>query len=309
MTKVSVVVPVYNTENYLSRCIESLIKQTLQDIEIICINDGSTDKCGSILSDFAHKDKRIKVINQANKGLSAARNAGVAASTGEYISFIDSDDYVTNSFLEQLYLAIVQTNCDISGCDFAKIYAKDIVSTKIASTSKYKSALDVLLHKKNFIHFNVWNKMYKASLVKGIEFEEGLYYEDWVYNCEAFDKANGFVWLNEKLYGYNMLSSSIMRSDFTQEKCLSYINGIKMVAHYFSDNTEKWLKVRKTVVSRVIKTLMNFTISSEKSALKSYVSQQLQQLYEEKLITYRGLSLKNKLKLFKFLHHEVINEY
>ena len=114
MAKISVVVPVYNVEAYLERCLDSLINQTLSDIEIICVNDGSTDSSPEKLEEFAKKDSRIKIINQENGGLSAARNTGIEAATGEYIGFVDSDDYVDLDFYEKLYNAATSHNADIS---------------------------------------------------------------------------------------------------------------------------------------------------------------------------------------------------
>lgn len=106
MAKISIIVPVYNTEKFLEKCLNSLINQTLKDIEIICINDGSTDKSLQILEKFANKDKRIQIINQTNSGLSVARNIGIKKAKGEYIGFVDSDDWVDLNFFEQLYINV-----------------------------------------------------------------------------------------------------------------------------------------------------------------------------------------------------------
>ena len=111
--KISIVVPVYNVEKYLSKCLESLISQTLADIEIICINDGSTDKSLEILENYASKDNRVKIINQENQGVSTARNNGLACANGEYVTFVDSDDWLESNSCEELYNKAIQTNSDI----------------------------------------------------------------------------------------------------------------------------------------------------------------------------------------------------
>ena len=114
MSKVSVIVPVYNTEKYLEKCLNSLINQTLHDIEVICVNDGSTDNSLNILNQYAQKDNRIKIINQENKMQGAARNAGTQIAAGEYIGFVDSDDWIDLDYFEKLYNAATKYNLDIA---------------------------------------------------------------------------------------------------------------------------------------------------------------------------------------------------
>ena len=116
MVKISVIVPVYNVENYLKKCIDSIINQTFQDIEIICVNDGSTDNSRKILEEYKNKDSRIKIIDKENGGLSSARNAGIKTAEGEFLSFIDSDDWIDKTMLEKLYKNITGLNSDISIC-------------------------------------------------------------------------------------------------------------------------------------------------------------------------------------------------
>ena len=112
--KISVIVPVYNVEKYLEECLLSIINQSYKNLEIICVNDGSTDNCAKILEEFAIKDPRIVVLTQKNQGLSAARNIGIRASTGAYISFIDSDDYISEDFYLELYSILKDHNADIA---------------------------------------------------------------------------------------------------------------------------------------------------------------------------------------------------
>ena len=303
MPKISIIVPVYNVEQYLPQCLDSIINQTFKDIEIICINDGSTDNSIKILEQYAQRDSRIKVLNQENQGLSVARNNGIAQATGEYVSFIDSDDFIHLEFLETLYQAIIQSNCDIAGCDFLKVYSNEIPVKKNAKFKKYVSALDVLLNKKNFIHFNVWNKLYKREIIKDIQFVENLYFEDWVFNLCVFAQNTSFAWINAKLYGYRISSNSIMRSQFNEKKLQDYVRGIEIIAEYFQFNhPQQWNKVKKLRISRTVKMLMNSTLRSKNNVLYKQAQVFLQKLYQQKLIGYSGLSCTNKIKLFKFLH-------
>ena len=304
MPLVSVIVPVYNEEKYLEECLESLRNQTFQDFEVICVNDGSTDGCAEILKGFAAKDNRFKVITQQNRGLSAARNVGVKASVSQYVSYVDSDDFVHPRFLEILYKAATESGADITGCNFRKIYSKETLPELSGMKPKlFNPALDVLLSKKNFIHFNVWNKLYKREVISDIPFIEGIFFEDWVYNCCVFAKADSFIWINDKLYGYRILNNSIMRSKFNLKKLDDYVVGIHSVRKFYKEKyPDLWLVVRNTRVARTVKMLMNNILRSQDKELYAAASIALKKLYNLKLIDYRGLSLSNKIKLFKFLH-------
>ena len=136
MVKVSIIVPVYNVEKYLSKCLESLINQTLKDIEIICVNDGSTDNSLSILKEYANKDSRIKIIDKQNEGVSVARNTGIEVATGEYLIFVDSDDYLVENACEKALNTIEHNNSDI--CIFGHY---DLVDEKLVKSSVNKDII------------------------------------------------------------------------------------------------------------------------------------------------------------------------
>ncbi len=303
---ISIIIPVYNVEKYLSHCLDSVLAQTFSDFEVICINDGSTDNSLQILQKYLKKDDRIQIINQPNRGLSCARNAGLSIAEGKFISFIDSDDFVAPEFLEILYKTQQQTGSDIVGCDFEKI--KDNKNhfnkqNKQLTTSIYKNALDTLFDRKNFIHFNVWNKLYKRDVIRNISFVPGLFYEDWVFNCCVFPSINSFTWITEKLYGYRLSNESIMRSQFNNDKLESYIKGIEITSTFYKQNfPSEWEKLKITRISRTVKMMMNSTIRSRNNELYKLARLHLKKLYGQKLIGYQGLSFRNKLKLFKFLN-------
>lgn len=305
MVKISVIIPCYNVAKYLGECLDSVLKQTFQDFEVICVNDGSTDKSLEILQQYAEKDARIKIIDQENKGLSEARNIALDMAQGEFIAFADSDDYYATNFLELLFNAQKNTKADIVGCDFQKIYKSTDVLRPISQVHPriYKDALKVLLNKDNFIYFNVWNKLYKRDVIGNMRFVPHIYYEDWVFNCCVFERANGFAWLKEKLYAYRISNSSIMRSDFNEKKLHDYVTGIHEVHDYFITNApEKWEKVCQTRISRTVKMMMNSALRAKNEVLIQNTSQALKTLKDKKMITYKGLSLVNKFKLWKFLH-------
>ena len=306
MPKISVIVPVYNTAQYLPQCLDSIINQTFEDFEIICINDGSTDSSLDILNQYAAKDQRIKIVNQKNMGLSCARNTGLEISQGKYIAFIDSDDFYAKKFLEVLYnnRKTKQGCVDIVGCDFKKIKSpKDDIKDYCTPAKLYKDALKVLLHPKNFIHFNVWNKLYKREVIAGYRFVPNMLYEDWVFNCQIFEHANSFVWINSPLYGYRISNDSIMRSSYNEKKINDYVRGIEVVYNHFNNKKpEAWHTIRRTRISRTVKMMMNSALRSKNRDLITKTKQILKELKTKDLITYRGLSFKNKIKLFRFLH-------
>jgi len=304
MVKVAVIIPVYNVETYLPQCLDSVINQTLSDIEIICVNDGSTDNSGEILAQYAVKEKRIKVINQQNQGLSAARNAGLKIATANYISFIDSDDFVHPQFLEILYNAIQTSNSDIAGCNFAKISDdKEILKIENTSPKIYTPALNVLLDTKNFIHFNVWNKLYNRKAMQNISFVEGVYYEDWIFNICVFAQIKSFAWINSPLYGYRISNESIMRSSYNLKKLNDYVTGINEVYDFINKNyPEQWQKIKQTRIARTVKMMMNSALRSKDAEIVANTKKVLKKLYDCSVIGYSGLSLHNKIKLLNFLH-------
>lgn len=210
---ISVIIPIYNVEKYLARCVDSIVNQTYKNLEIILVDDGSPDLCPQMCDDYAEKDSRIKVVHKKNGGLSDARNAGMAVATGEYISFIDSDDYVSDDFIECLLDVMNKENSDIAECSVVKFYEdnrfdeiSDDLSVKTYDTQDAMSALIA----ENPLHQHVWNKLYKTELVKDIPYAVGKLNEDEFWTYRVFGRANKVARLNKTMYYYFQRSSSIM---------------------------------------------------------------------------------------------------
>lgn len=210
---ISVIVPIYNVEKYLARCVDSMVNQTYKNLEIILVDDGSPDCCPQMCDDYAEKDSRIKVVHKKNGGLSDARNAGMAVATGEYISFIDSDDYVSDDFFECLLDVMNKENSDIAECSVVKLYEdnrfdefSDDLSVKTYDTQDAMSALIA----ENPFHQHVWNKLYKTELVKDIPYAVGKLNEDEFWTYQVFGIANKVSKLNKTMYYYFQRNSSIM---------------------------------------------------------------------------------------------------
>ena len=200
MAKVSIIVPVYNTSKYLNGCIKSLLQQTLEDIEIILINDGSTDESESIIKKY--KDKRIKYISKKNKGIGKTRNLGIDTATGEYLSFIDSDDYIEPNFCEVMYNKAIKDECNIVICDYYKDINERLEEVKFASfkDTNLKENPEII----NLINLGPCNKIYKKDLFKNQKnrFVENLKYEDAPFVCRLLLSAKKIGKIDECLAHY-----------------------------------------------------------------------------------------------------------
>ncbi|GAL67061.1 beta-1,3-glucosyltransferase [Jejuia pallidilutea] len=176
--KVSVVVPVYNVEKYLHRCVDSLLKQSYKNLEIILINDGSLDSSGEICDELAKKDHRIKVVHQKNGGLSAARNTGLNHVTGDYISFIDSDDWIEQSMYEEMLYYAYNHNLDIIECDIqSTMDPEKKAKEKFIIENKEQNALRIIENQ----FFSVCRRIYRYNLIKDLRFIENYIYEDMIF--------------------------------------------------------------------------------------------------------------------------------
>lgn len=236
MPIISVIVPVYNVEKYLSKCIDSIINQSLTDIEIILVNDGSTDGSGLICDKYALKDSRIKVLHKSNGGLSDARNKGIEVATGEYIGFIDSDDWISKNMFEKLYNISKINNADIVQSNYIESYNEDIsidknINEEISIYSPMEM-LEQLYTEKSIKTVVVWNKLYRRELFKDIRFPKGKIHEDEFTTYKLIHKSRTVADINLPLYYYRQREGSIMKSNFSI-KNLSVIEAIIERKSYF----------------------------------------------------------------------------
>ncbi len=217
--KVSVIVPIYNVEKYLIKCIDSIVNQTYKNLEIILVDDGSPDSCPQICDEYAIKDSRIKVIHKENGGLSDARNAGMSVATGEYISFIDSDDYISLDFIETLYNTMKYESSDIVECDVIKIFEnKDPKVNEYENNFKVETfdtqdSLSMLIAENQFRQ-HVWNKLYKSGIALHIPFKKGKLNEDEFWTYQVFGQAKRVTKIKKLMYYYLQRESSIMGNKF-----------------------------------------------------------------------------------------------
>lgn len=213
MPKVSVIVPVYKVEKYIHKCVESIIAQTLFDyLEVILVDDGSPDNCGKICNDYAEKYENIKVIHKENGGLSSARNSGLELCTGEFVCFIDSDDYVTPDYCETLYCLLKDTDYDYSVAGVCKY--NDDEEPILENDSRIKTYTNLEFLEKQLDHetvFCVWNKMYRYSSIEKLRFMDGKLHEDLIWSADlASNCKNGVIETQKQCYYYRQRQGSIV---------------------------------------------------------------------------------------------------
>lgn len=219
--KISVIVPVYNAEKYLSRCVDSIIHQTFKELEIILVDDGSTDRSGEICDAYSKKDVRICVIHKENEGVSSARNIGLQLARGEYIGFVDSDDYIDPDMYMILVDRLISASADISICGISDLYAgKNFVkddAEEIVVNTDHLTALKMMLTGKN-ITASPCTKLFRATLRKGIEFSEGIHYgEDALFFSHLILSAKRVVFTSRKLYFYYHRSGSVTTKSYSAD--------------------------------------------------------------------------------------------
>lgn len=218
---ISIIVPVYNVEKYLSRCIDSLLAQTYPKIEIILIDDGSTDSSGIICDQYCC-NKNIRVIHQKNKGLSGARNTGINEASGEFITFVDSDDFVANDYVEYLYSLIVNYHADMAICSNCKFFEKKDIELFKQKNIKIKlfsseEALENMLYRKGITAY-ACGKLYRTTHFGDVFFPENKLFEDLSTTYKLIDKCQKICWSSAAKYYYFQRENSIVNSKFDRKK-------------------------------------------------------------------------------------------
>ena len=221
MDLISIIVPIYKVEPYLNQCVQSIVEQTYRNLEIILVDDGSPDACPAVCDAWAAKDSRIRVIHKENGGLSDARNAGLAAAAGEYICFVDSDDWIAPEYIAGLYGAVAETGADIAECAVAyEDEAGSVLRLRQAAPVARMDRLEALrrLVQEDGIYQTVWNKLYRREVIGGIRFEKGKYHEDEFWSYQVFDRIGSLAVVPEALYHYLQRGGSIMGDGYSLKR-------------------------------------------------------------------------------------------
>lgn len=261
---ISVIVPVYNVEKYVGRCLTSIINQSYTNLEIIVINDGSTDNSLSVCEEYAAKDNRIKLITQENRGLSGARNTGLRHYNGEYVTFVDSDDWIHCNMIEYLYNVLIRHNCEMSLC------ANRRVSVETIRDEQYKEIDGIKFTREAFMLMFLngtitacWARLFKRNIVSGFEFPEGLNCEDFIYMYEVIRRIKiGVAFFDIPLYYYFDRPDSIVNGSFSIKKFDQFYSA-KRLFELVCEHTPQYKKQSLTRLSGAIISLVNSTRTHE----------------------------------------------
>lgn len=249
---VSIVVPIYNMEKYLGTCVDSLIHQTYDNMEIILVNDGSKDMSGKICDEYAQQDSRIKVIHKENGGLSDARNKGMSIATGKYITFVDSDDFLHSRFVEILVGLSIEKDADIVVGDFS-VYQNDTMWKDKIIVEEDISKAQVLnekhLYDEKFIHTETVRltiacaKIYRRELFDGIEYPVGKIHEDTFTTYKLMEKANRVVYVKEPLYYWRENFNSITRGKFTSAHLMGLDAFHEQLDYFINAGKQRYVEI------------------------------------------------------------------
>ena len=305
---ISIVVPIYNVEKYLRNCIDSIIKQTYTNLEIILVDDGSLDNCGKICDEYKEKDNRIKVIHKQNGGLSDARNAGIDIATGKYIAFIDSDDYIAPNFIEKLYNLCIKNNAELSECDFQKVTEEcnDIIENtnqeeeKVLDGKKFIERLDGKSAVRTVV---VWNKLYRREIFNNLRFPKGKLNEDEFTTYKIFYDVKKIAITTEQLYFYRYSPDSIMNKKFNKKR-LDILEALEVRLDFFKEKKEQKLyemTLKKYMNKLITMDMLCKRFLSQEKEIRNNIKHKYNSRYSEILHTDISLKLKIKYVIYRYI--------
>lgn len=270
--KISIIVPIYNVEIYLEKCINSILNQTLSDFELIMVNDGSTDRSGEICNKYEMMDSRIKIIHKKNGGLSSARNAGLDVARGEYIGFVDSDDYIDKQMYEKMIEKSIKSDSDIVICDMKyNLNGKDISQTQFEDfgiIDRNEALIQYFNHRSFKSHAQ--NKIYKKELFNNIRFPEGKLFEDVAVFYKLLYKSKRISFINEKLYIYNQGNINSITKKCINNKHFDLIDNALQVVQFFMKckESQELFNASSEMYFISVKTFLEMLYSSKRSMSK-----------------------------------------
>lgn len=249
---VSIIIPVYNVEIYLRKCIDSVLKNTYKHIEIILVDDGSLDSSSSICDEYQKKYQNVKVIHKTNGGLSSARNSGLEIAEGKYILFIDSDDYISEDFIQDLVNTMIKSDVEVVQSNFEKIneggkslYIPNIIPQVYSSKEQI---LDAFFIDHN-IHVTAWGKLYKKEIFNKIKFMEGKNNEDNIFIADLFEQIDSYACIDNAGYKYLQRTNSIINSKFSEKK-LDALFATNYIKHKCMQNWENYISYSVVLVCK-----------------------------------------------------------
>lgn len=313
---ISVIVPVYNVEKFLNRCVESIVKQTYKNIEIILIDDGSNDGSGIICDNLARDSKVIKVIHKKNCGVSAARNDGINHAKGEFISFVDADDWLEENFLQEMYTEMIKNNVDYITCGYNRVYENykeginDDNTKKIVEAEEYINNLLNVQKGYGFAHM----KLIRRKAIGDIRFNTNICVgEDALFNIELCRRINRFLIYNKALYNYYFNQNSVVRK-YDENYCNKYLDSMKLMNSYilknYSENKKVVQNLNNYIVYHVLLICVNYCFHPDNNKSGIGLVKKICNIDLFKVAiaesNYNDLSLTRKISLFAVKHRMYI---
>lgn len=284
---ITIVVPVYNVEKYLERCVDSLLKQTYENIEIILVDDGSKDNSGKLCDELALRDARIKVIHKLNGGLSDARNCGLDAMSGKWVTFIDSDDYVSADYVKLMYKMCIENDVQISSCQFVRTYEDSYGFAAFEDDIKIISGTEAIKSIYGEMNGEITIvstcKLYSAKLFDGYRFKKGIIHEDEELVWKLLYGAEKIAVTQAQLYGYYMSSDSIMRGGFDERSTVMLDILKERAVRFKEDNAAEiydlTLKTRCYILNMFYCKYKKYM--PEKKAVAESVKEEFKEIYKQ----------------------------
>lgn len=300
--KVSIVVPIYNVEKDLNRCVDSLINQTLKDIEIVLVDDGSPDVCPEMCDEYANQDSRVKVIHKKNGGLSDARNVGLIEASGEFVLFVDSDDYIRHNACEILYSNAAKDNLDVVVGDAIRIenHTETTMSHAEVSLDKIMKGTEFLKEQLEYygMHMVAWLNLYRKEMLINNElfFKKGTYHEDEQWTPRVFLKANKVKYANLTFYYYIIRNNSITKKKDKSKNGIDLINTCYELEKIY----------RKIEDRELIELLNNYLVMLFLNAIHigNLYDKEYSNLYSKRFLVGKPKSIKNRIKVLLFIFNK-----
>lgn len=296
---ISIIVPIYNSENDLEQCIESIVNQTYDNLEIILVNDGSTDKSLEICRRWEKKDKRIIVIDKTNGGLASSRNAGLEKASGEYIGFVDHDDYIDSKMYEIMMNDMRNNNADIVMCSSYGLYENGDLERSYAGYDSFKATgkevTKRMLEYEKIFCSSVWSKLYKRKVIGDIRFvDEIVLGEDYYFNGRLYPRINSFYYNKEPFYYYRKREGSMSR-DVVNDHFFDKYKVVDKLVDYYEENgfgkREDFANIRLGISYEIVYRL--YLNKAEKKYKKKW-----KKIFKQASKEYNGDNYKDKIRVF-----------
>lgn len=311
---ISIIIPVYNVEEYLAECLDSVLAQTFEDFEAICIDDGSPDNCGKILDDYAQKDARIRVIHQENGGEAVARNRGLDEAKGNFIYFTDDDDYLHPQALEIMHKVLIESGLDGVVCQHRKVYERHLpmpdIETEKVLYQTVEKPLHLFLNDKKAISIAPWCKMYRRDVIGNTRFVKGIHFDDVPFNIEMLYKTQSVAIIDEVLYYFYQNPKSVSHSDINLKKVHNYLTIVRSIHEFITAQHD--VEMQKAIERNCLPIYVNIVIGGVKKMRRAnpeiwkemfpVLKSGIKALLQDNIIHYSDFKLRKKWEIIKLLY-------